>query len=79
MDALNMQYKIASSNASAARQSNSERQKQISNIISLMKSGYYSPEFAEILGIDPKSCRPILKKGGDIEDYAWDMIKARHL
>ena len=75
MDALNMQYKIASSNASAARQSNSERQKQISNIISLMKSGYYSPEFAEILGIDPEKLQTNTQKGGDIEDYAWDMIK----
>ncbi|MBP3480807.1 MAG: hypothetical protein J6K66_04310 [Clostridia bacterium] len=75
MDALNMQYKMASMQASAARQSNSQSQKQISNIISLMKSGYYSPEFAEILGLDPQKLQANIDKGGDIEDYAWDMIK----
>ena len=72
--ALEQQYKIINSQTAAQKVSNSQRQQQIENIISLMKSGYYSPEFADILGIDGDKLQYDDNSDENIKEYAWDML-----
>lgn len=72
--ALDQQYKIINSQTNAQKVSNSQRQQQIDNIISLMKSGYYSPEFAEILGFDNDSLEYKDSSDQTLKEYAWEMI-----
>lgn len=78
-DALEREYKRAvsaqSAQNSAAKQQNTRRQQQISNIISLMKSGYYSPEFADILGIDGDQLQQSSSNTGDLQKFAWNMLE----
>lgn len=68
------EFDLASKKAaqSAASASNSAYQRQVSNIMTLIKAGYYSPEFDEILGIDG------LTKTGDADkdakDAAWKLL-----
>ena len=76
-DALDREYDMMSSAYSAqtaAQKLNaSQNQQQISNIISLMKSGYYSPEFADILGLDSEQIQ--FNNGqNDMSDLAWKML-----
>lgn len=71
-DALELEYKRQSAAQAASRQANSANQSKIGNVLTLIKNGYYSPEFAEILGIDDLTKSA---SGSDsAADYAWKML-----
>ena len=40
-----------------------------------MKSGYYSPEFADILGIDGDQLQQSSSNTGDLQKFAWNMLE----
>lgn len=68
------QYELDKKKAaqSAANASSSSYQKQVSNILTLMKNGYYSDEFKDILGLEDLTYTG--DGNEDAADVAWKLL-----
>ncbi len=76
-DALELEYKRQQTAASLARSAqsaaSSASKEKMNNVLTLIKNGYYSPEFADILGLDPSQLKRAADNG-DMADIAWKLL-----